>query len=401
MLGRFYHYDGQLYKAIEYYNHARELAEPADRAETLTNIYSFLAGAYQHLARFPESMEWARTCIALGERHNYPQACAQGYEFLAEDNTLIGHWAEAQRCAELDRQIGEQIGAQDRIVWSQFPQAWSLTGLGELVQARDTCQAAMMLAEQIGENRLLIWLGAWFGKILDYLGDTEAAWASAELALKRADELGQAALQSLCRSIVGSILLREGKAEQALSLCLEGADLYRQTDLRNARLYLEDTLALAYLANGDVQAAEGVITGLLELCREVGSESVEGIALRIQGQIQAAQGNWVEAEAAFRAAIDRHRGLGSRLELARAYFHQGKMQKLRGQDEAAQGLPQTGNGALRSLSGCPRDKRLPRAARLKPSGLNRENLQSRNSENEDQVARKRHLILVLCHVTNS
>ena len=122
MLGRFYHYDGQLYKAIEYYNHARELAEPADQAETLTNIYSFLAGAYQHLARFPESMEWARTCIALGERHNYPQACAQGYEFLAEDNTLIGHWAEAQRCAELDRQIGEQIGAQDRIVWSQFPQ---------------------------------------------------------------------------------------------------------------------------------------------------------------------------------------------------------------------------------------------------------------------------------------
>ena len=82
-LGRYHHYRAEHSQAIAYLEQARELAEPLDHAPTLTYIYSYLAGSYQHLAHFEQSMEWARRCVALGERKGYPLAVAAGFEFLA------------------------------------------------------------------------------------------------------------------------------------------------------------------------------------------------------------------------------------------------------------------------------------------------------------------------------
>ena len=72
-----------------------QLAGPMDDVIALGDIYTYLASAYQHLARFQDSMEWARQSIALGERKNYPHAVAVGYEFLAEDAYFVGLWKQA------------------------------------------------------------------------------------------------------------------------------------------------------------------------------------------------------------------------------------------------------------------------------------------------------------------
>ena len=41
MIGRYYHYRAFHSKAIEYLERARSIAEPLDRAETLSEIYGF------------------------------------------------------------------------------------------------------------------------------------------------------------------------------------------------------------------------------------------------------------------------------------------------------------------------------------------------------------------------
>ena len=70
LVGRYYHYRTEHRKAIEFLERARQLAEPLDDPETLCNIYSYLAGAHQHLLQYDESDRWARATITLGEHRN-------------------------------------------------------------------------------------------------------------------------------------------------------------------------------------------------------------------------------------------------------------------------------------------------------------------------------------------
>jgi tetratricopeptide (TPR) repeat protein len=85
LVGRYYHYRTEHRKAIEFLERARQLAEPLGDAETMSNIYMYLAGAHQHLLQYDDSNRWARAAIELGEREKFPFAVATGNEFLAEN----------------------------------------------------------------------------------------------------------------------------------------------------------------------------------------------------------------------------------------------------------------------------------------------------------------------------
>ena len=129
-IGRYYHYRTEHSKAIEFFQRARQLAEPLDDAGTLALIYSFLAGGHQHLLMYNESDRWARTSIAMGERKKYPVAVALGYEFLSENESARGKWDGAVAFAAANRDEGGKAGALARVAWSGFPTAQSLHGKG-------------------------------------------------------------------------------------------------------------------------------------------------------------------------------------------------------------------------------------------------------------------------------
>ena len=156
MIGRYYHYRCFHWKAIEYLERARLIAEPLDHAETLTHIYGYLAGAYQHMTRYPESMAWARKNIELGERKNNPISEAYGYEFLAEDSYALGDWKATLQYAGRDREIGVNIGAQDRVGWATYSQASAKFGMGDLAAAEKDAQSTCSLSENNGDIRLAI-----------------------------------------------------------------------------------------------------------------------------------------------------------------------------------------------------------------------------------------------------
>ncbi len=153
LVGRYYHYRTEHTKAIEFLERARRLAEPIDDPATLTNIYSFLCGATQHLVRYAESDRWARTCIAMGERARYPEAIAVGYEFMAENAFARGRWDDTLAFAAQDHEYATRVGSLARVAWSDFCRVNALYGKGELRPARDIALTALALCEQIGEAR--------------------------------------------------------------------------------------------------------------------------------------------------------------------------------------------------------------------------------------------------------
>jgi DNA-binding CsgD family transcriptional regulator/tetratricopeptide (TPR) repeat protein/predicted Ser/Thr protein kinase len=137
MIGRYYHYRCFHWKAIEYLERARILAEPRDHAEIVGQIYAYLAGAYQHMTRFAESMDWAHKNVELGQRKNDPITEAFGYEFLAEDSYALGDWQATLQYAGKDREIGKNIGAQNRVAWAGYCEAVANLGMGDLARRNE------------------------------------------------------------------------------------------------------------------------------------------------------------------------------------------------------------------------------------------------------------------------
>ncbi len=335
LLGRYHHYHAQHRKANEFYERARQLAEPLDQADTLYYIYIFLAGAYQHLTQFSESKDWARRSIALGERKNYPLAIATGYEFLAEDANCQGDWDQALECAASDREIGERIGALDRITWAEMCHMDASFGRGDLLSALETGQAALALAERIGEERAAILIGDYLVRINTDLGHDDTARADGELWIKRSDELGQIYMQSMARHGLAYHHIQHGDWAAAARLYDQCAALYGPTENRVAPLNLGPYPALARLGLGRVGEAAQMITDDLVLAREAEAPHPIGCALRVQGQIYAAQGLMPEATAAFTESIATLDRLGSRLELGRCLYQRGLLLRTLGEAEAA------------------------------------------------------------------
>jgi tetratricopeptide (TPR) repeat protein len=327
MQGRYNHYKAQHAKAIEYLEQARQLAEPLDDAETLMNVYAFLAGAYQHLAKFDESNRWAQKSIALGERKDYPAAVAAGYEFIAENNIFSGDWKAILAASNQDLLIGEKIGSIDRVAWAKFGELNGLYEKGDLRSAKSAANDCLTLAEQIGENRLQIWLGGMIILIDEIMGDHDSAHTRADSYLLMADEIGQVALQCWIRSAAGFVSLHHGDWKRALELGRQGVELYSPTDNHQSPLFISRIMIPALHAAGKLDEAKKFAGEYLSWAKETGAYFYEGLILREQGWVLSSLEDLESALESFDQSVSLFERLDCRLELAftlhnRALFHE-------------------------------------------------------------------------------
>jgi tetratricopeptide (TPR) repeat protein len=121
MEGRFHHLAGQHHEAIALLERAAALATPAVEKEitrfgasTMSLIFGFLAGAYQHLGRFADGNVWAWRAVEFGTRHEVPLAQALGYEFLGENTYNMGDWQKALEYATHEREIVARLHSRER-----------------------------------------------------------------------------------------------------------------------------------------------------------------------------------------------------------------------------------------------------------------------------------------------
>ena len=338
-LGRYYHLRSQHARAIELLQHAWKLAEPLDDAAALTDIYGYLAGAYQYQARFEEGMAWALACIALGERQDYPHALAIGFEYLAEYTIYVGRWRETLEYVARDREVAERIGAQVRLGWAEWCRAIALHNLGDLSAAAEAARAGLHVAEQVGDRRLAIWSLGTLATIQADLGLDEAARANAVEAATGADELGQKMLQCTTRQALVTIHRHRGETELAAGLLDECAALFAGTENRLGLLLVAPSRAdvicdqilkdagptLMGSEPGQLAEAAALIADHLALAREAESVYRQALGRRVEGRILAIRQRWDEAAAAFDEAIAALSRLDSHLELSYALYYRGTM----------------------------------------------------------------------------
>jgi len=330
LVGRYYHYRTDHRKAIEFLERARKLAEPLDDPWTLCNIYSYLAGAHQHLLLYDESDRWARASIALGERKSFGFALALGNEFLAENAGGRGLWDDTLAFADRDHEQARKIGSIARAAWSGFCYGTGLYGKGDLRAAKNAALAALELAEQIGEERLATWIGTNAAAVAADLGDDEAAGQHAKRTWERAQRLQQLVLSAGALHALGYTAMQRGDLEEALEAYSQYVQLVSHTENGVARNLIMSSAAEAHLRAGKVDEAASLAAEALEVAEFAKAPHYLALARRVLGQMHAARQQHDDAALAFGEAIAGFEKTGSRLELGRALSCRASLQIDRG-----------------------------------------------------------------------
>ena len=324
-IGRFHHFRGEHRLALTYLEEALRLAKPDGSCSTLTNIYAYLSGAHQHLVEFDESDKWAQASIALGDQREYPFAVAVGHEFLAENASLRGLWEDTLYHIGLDQQIGERIGAQDRVAWSTYARSYARWNQGRLIEARQTAEFGLELAERLGENRLATWLEPFLVLVHADLGDDAAAEVYAKAGLIRAEALGQVALQGWTLNVLAYWQQRRQNWGEALRLHERAMAVWRPTENRIGMVGHHVYAAESYVELERIDEAMGLIEELRALIARAGAPGPLAIAFRVEARALVSAGRWDEATTAFGSAISELERLGYRLQMGRALVQRADM----------------------------------------------------------------------------
>ncbi|HKE42786.1 MAG TPA: AAA family ATPase [Casimicrobiaceae bacterium] len=335
LVGRYYHYQTQHNKAIEFLERARRLAEPLDDAPTLCNVYTYLAGAHQHLLQYDESDRWARTSVALGERKNFPLAIALGDEFLAENAAGRGQWNETLAFAEQDHEWAGKIGSLARSAWAGFCRSQGLHGQGKLILCRTAVLEALAVCEHIGEARLATWLQPVAAIVAADLGEHEAARSHAERGWERSQQLNQLLLSAWALNGLGYAAMMRGDLATAIDCYEQYVPLTRETENGVSRNMIIARAAEAFLAAGRLTEAEQLIDRALPLAQFAKAPHYWALARRVQAQLFHSQHKQNEALGAFGEALDTFTHCGSQLELGRALYHRARLELDQGDRDSA------------------------------------------------------------------
>ena len=324
-LGRFQHYRGRLRRAIELLDQAYVIAEPLNDPYTLLTIFSYLAGAYEHLVLHQESMAWARRSIRLGQDHDYPLATQMGLTYLSSNSLIRGEWQAAQDYITQERDLAQKVGGHGSWDWTTYYYAWRQHSLGDLSEAEISARNAYDTARQAGDVRGAAIFGARRAQIESDMGLDDSARADLNEALATATGSGNILMNCSARWAAAYYHVQCEEWSAAATILDEAVTLLVETDHRLGPLQFGPTHAEAYLGLGEVAEAARLNDEHLALARGAGSRYFEALSLRVEGQIRAAQGRFDEAEAAFAAAIAILEPSGARLELGRAFYHRARM----------------------------------------------------------------------------
>ncbi|MFN8472861.1 MAG: AAA family ATPase [Anaerolineae bacterium] len=355
-LGRFRHYRGQHRQAIALLEQAHALVEPLDDVATLVFIFFYLAGNYVQMACYKESGVYARRDLHLGELHDSPVATLHALMYLGENARLMGDWPKGLDYLAQQRSLAQKLGSERVLAWGFFTEAEIQHALGNLVAAHSEARDAHDRVRQIDDLRGVTHFGYLRAMIETDLGLDESASTHIEKALAAASTADHIYPYCLARWAAAYFHVQLEEWAAAADILDEAVTQVAPTDHRQGPLQFGPTHAEAYLGLGRVAEAVRFNDEHLALAREAGARHFEALALRVQGQIRAAQGLPDEAEASFAAAIEMLEANGARLELGRAFYHRARLRHDLGRDDDAR-ADVTRARDLFDQCGAPRDLR--------------------------------------------
>jgi predicted ATPase len=349
LLGRFDHLHAEYDEAIASLERALSLAEPLDEAAVLMDIYGYLSGAYQQSHRIEESMLWARKCVELGERKDYPSAIALGYEFLAEDSNVIDQWREALVYAELDLKTAEKIGSLSRIAWAKNSYGFAYYGLGELEKALAEVNESLKIIEHSGEERLAALVHNLRALIQSEIGNFPAAWEDVQFVRDKADESGQEQVLAWSYGARVAVLVNQERWKELIQTSMEAQERI------GASFTGQRILAFISLDRRE-EFEEFVTQEVIHKLKNYAEQSLWNYL--ILALINAYSGDYEQAEMDFSRAISRFEERGGILKAGQTYFRRALFfSDLSRREEALQDARR----ALEIFEGCGAQKKAEQA----------------------------------------
>jgi len=332
-LGRYEHLRGHHHAAMEVLERARGMFGTDEDPDMMMMILSYLSGAYQHDAQYEKSIEFARQAIEIGERYERPAGVAGGWEFVAEDNFLLGRFAEASHAAELDRSIGQRVGAMARVAWANFASTNIHRMSGDLDAAVRSGRDCVDLARQLGEERLEILGSAALARALTDRGDLDEALELARATFERAQRTRQTYPLVDTAVSLGAARIRRGDLAEGVAFIRGAEKHFEGTDSRG--------VLMGWLANASILFAEAGENALarqvVEKARAIHVEDLSpmfGWLVRI-GEARAASAEPGAAPALWDPVIAGCESLGMRLWQGRALAARGALRAAAGDEAGA------------------------------------------------------------------
>jgi tetratricopeptide (TPR) repeat protein len=292
--GRFHHLAGRHREAIEHLQRAEAIASPfADHVgvagmdgSVLAQIYSWLAGAYQHLGLFEDGDVWARRVIEFGTEHGVPLAEAMGYEFLGEDAVPAGNWTSGLEYAAREREIAARLRSRERQGWAHLVAGLCHMMMGDALEAEPEFKAGLDVATTIGERRLATLMAANFATLLADTMRSDEAVAMATQALEWGEALDLLYMRTETRRGLAHVRFRRGELDEAIRLCDEVVELTAGKEPKVSRLWLGPLHVNVLVAAGELERARECLNVYDALVRECQSPHFTREVVRLRSMIE-------------------------------------------------------------------------------------------------------------------
>jgi len=272
--GRFHHLAGRHRKAVELIERAVAFAAPTAEGTTplprvlvplFTNIYPFLAGAYQHLGRFADSDRWALHSVDLGRRRQVPFAEAHGYEFLGENAVHTGEWEKGLKHAESERELATRIHSRQLLAWTHLVCGQCAMLLGDPERAVGEFTSGITLAETVGDKRAANLMSSQRAVSYAVLGRLDEALELARLSFEEAETLALSSLRTEAHRNLARVHFERGELNETVGLSERILELTADTDARVSLLWLGPLHIDALLALGRRDEARQRVAAYVEM----------------------------------------------------------------------------------------------------------------------------------------
>ncbi len=300
------------------------------RLHTLIAMGKLLDGASPDAPEVKRSLD---RMTAIGEEIGDPSIAAMPMAVVGLGQVFAGSprdgVAALEQALPLLDDHWESIGA----AFARGALAIGLAVLGEFEKA----EAASKVATEIAaKGDLIAQLDADMaaGFVHSLKGELDAASPLARKCMERSEQTGASACMVVSSWILGDVLQRQGRFEEAREVLQRGSDISLVVDRRVWRPTL-----LAWLGSARVQlggADDADWAGALEMARSIGNRAGEAQILWKQGEAAAARGDVDQAQANLSAAATLFEELGARPYLARTLRNWGETLLGAGQRDEAE-----------------------------------------------------------------
>jgi ATP/maltotriose-dependent transcriptional regulator MalT len=238
---------------------------------------------------------------------------------LGNAETYLGHLEEAVRHLDRGLAVARATGEGSLFPLLTQRKGFALALLGRLVEAEDVTERAVEAARLSASPEVMAWAllnRAWAALLA---GDLDTGLRAAEESVELGRPLADSPVRTWSACAYGSILLEAGEPARCLDVLLSGGggpDLPAVPGV--LRSMFQERVALAWLAAGDLGAAELAAERAEARAAELGLDFGIALARRARAAVSLAKGDAREAvEAALESAAAAER-VGARVAAGRA-----------------------------------------------------------------------------------